>query len=268
MEISTVYYNMLKSIGFDVYAVPAKARGRKDGIPFGGYSGWVHTTNIITFEGDVIGEDGRRSRQIKRYASDVAFGGDGPTRPLLLDESGKTEIRNIGNQTVRLIRSHLPPPDTTRTLHWVYQYRNKPTDEWNSFYAFLDQEMFTPKDYEVMSHWASTAGINSFQTFTVLVIRFMAGENEGDFLDDGVTPRIVGKRMLINNLVKSFPDERGRTELVKELYGEEERVRWLKEYFGIDLKEEEVQGIRGTDMDLGVVNGVREGELVAVAKTG
>lgn len=177
----------------------------------------VHSTNIVTFEnGD-------------KYSVDVGFGGDGATKPLLL-RSGHA-VQNLGSQEIRLLYDSMPEASEADQKVWIYQYRNRAEQAWNSFYAFPESEFFQA-DLEQMNYWTSTFP-QSFQRLQILVVKFL--RNGAD---------IVGKVMLVDGKVKR--NMGGKTEIVKECRDEDERVRALKEYFDIDLSDEEIMGIRGT----------------------
>ncbi|KAH7336102.1 arylamine N-acetyltransferase 1 [Rhexocercosporidium sp. MPI-PUGE-AT-0058] len=190
------------------YMAGAKGRARKDGIPSGEFLGWVHIVSIVTFTSPSGNEE--------RYASDVAFGGDGPCFPLPLDSSPEPPVfLNLGTQEVRIVHTNISQQLEPRHKFW-----------------------FTQADFEVMSYYTSTyrEGTN-WQPFTVLVVGFI---REGE--------AIVGKKMLVDAVVKR--NDGGKTKLVLVCKGEEERVRVLKEEFGIELTGEEVEGIRGTGVEL------------------
>ena len=164
---------------------------------------------------------------------DVSFGGDGAIKPIPLLEDHIT--RNIGTQELRLVHDSIPQHIDKGHKVWIYQYRNQSDMPWNSFFCFPELE-FTLADYQVMNHFTSTSP-DSFQTYTVLVVKFLREGNE-----------IVGKVMLVNGDVKR--NMGGKTSLVKTCKTEEERVEALREYFGIDLTQEESEGIRGTVTEL------------------
>ena len=169
---------------------------------------------------------------------DVAFGGDGATKPLPLI-SGHVE-QNLGPQEIRLLYSTISHQIDQSKKLWIYQYRNGKDKEWNSFYAFPDIE-FLPQDFEIMNYFTSTSQGWNFQTRTVLIVRFLRGK-------DAEAEKIVGKVMLVNGEVKR--NMGGKTEVVQVCQTEEERVRALEEYFAITLTEEEKDGVRGRNVEL------------------
>ena len=175
--------------------------------------------NIVTLE------DGTK------YAVDVAFGGDGATRPLLLESDHIT--RNIGTQDVRLIHDTIPEHTTDQKL-WMYQCRNSPELAWNSFYCFTEHE-FLHSDFVVMSLFASKT---IFQTTNVLAIKFLRNQEQ-----------VYGKIMLVNDVVKM--NTSGKTKVERVFDTEEERVDGLNKYFGITLTQEEKEGIKGMHAELG-----------------
>lgn len=189
----------------------------------------VHVVNIVTFE------DG------SKWHVDVGFGGDGATKPLPLIE--ETVTQNIGTQDLRLIRDNIDVQLDKSQKYWVYQYRNSVDHPWNSFYAFPETE-FLEVDFEITNYYVSNSPA-SFQTTTVLVVKFLRRKVEGS--NDG-EEEIYGKVMLVNGEVKL--NTGGKTAVVKVCETEAERVEALKEYFGISLIEEEKGGIRGWRTEL------------------
>lgn len=56
----------------------------------------------------------------QKYHVDVAFGGDGPTRPMLLVP--RRTFQNLGPQEVRLIYDNIPTQTLLEPKFWIYQY--------------------------------------------------------------------------------------------------------------------------------------------------
>lgn len=185
----------------------------------------------------------------EKFALDVAFGGDGPITPLLL-EGSRTAVPNIGPQQVRLIQDTIPKQQLETTKLWIYQYRNGPDREWNSFYSFAELEFFQ-EDFEVMNWFASA---RTLHRWTVLVVRFLREADCSLFSERGewglstADVGIVGKVMLVNDVVKV--NLGGKTEIVRSFDSEKGRLQALKEYFGIELTSDQQQGILGWDMRL------------------
>jgi arylamine N-acetyltransferase len=183
----------------------------------------VHVVNIVTLA------DG------SKYHMDVGFGGDGATKPLPLIDGHVTQ--NLGSQEVRLVHGNIPDQTDLSQKLWIYQYRNGPEKDWNSFYAFPELQ-FIAQDFHIMN-WYTSKHPESFQTFTVLIVRYLRKEGED---------RISGKVMLINGVVKQ--NLGGKTEVVMECKSEEQRIEALKKYFEITLTEEEKNGVLGTVTEL------------------
>jgi arylamine N-acetyltransferase len=186
-----------------------------------------------------------------KFSADVAFGGDGPTCPLPMDDQGHIH-QNLGSQQVRLIHDVLPKQRLREPKVWIYQYRNGPDREWNSFYSFLEVEFFA-EDFQVQNWWASA---HTLHRWTVLVVRFL---REGEALTfsrtkgrPGEDVEIVGKVMLVNNVVKV--NMGGKTQVVHQFETEAGRLEALKEYFGIHLTEAEASCISDWDMALRLPN--------------
>jgi len=235
MEGSLFFYHVLRSLGFDVYPTGVRIRLREDGIPSGDYIGFVHIILIVTFA------DG------SRYATDVSFGGDGPTQPLPLIPDVATT--NLGAQEVRYVFEPIPQV-SRRALgeqqrFWTYQYRNGPDRDWISFYCFTDTE-FLEADFGIINYYTSQG--RTFQRVTVLAIKFLRSGGDADAVEDVERRAITGKLMMLQGTLKR--NLGGKTEIVKECKTEEERVQALKEWFGIELTEEEVAGIKGEVTEL------------------
>lgn len=187
-----------------------------------------------------------------KYSADVAFGGDGPTAPLPMNDDA-TIHQNLGSQQVRLVHDHIGKQQLSEPRLWIYQYRNGADKEWNSFYSFTELEFFQ-EDFEVQNWWACA---HTLHRWTVLVVRFLREGEPVQYTDgnDDATRAaeaddvcIMGKVMLVNNLVKV--NMGGKTQVVCELGNEVRRVAALKTYFNITLLEEEVNAIYGWDMAL------------------
>lgn len=104
----------------------------------------------------------------------------------------------------------------------------------------MPEHEFTELDFENLNVYLSECERNH-QTYTVLVIRFLRGGEEGE-------QKIKAKVMMVQREVKQ--NLGGRTELVKVCRTEEERTEVLKEVFGINLTEEEKGAIRGWASEL------------------
>ncbi|KAM0244355.1 hypothetical protein ACHAP5_006371 [Fusarium lateritium] len=223
MELSIFFHHMLRGLGFDVYMTGVRNRTRLDGVPQGEYQG----------------------------CADVAFGGDGPTSPLRMDECAKS-IKNLGSQEVRLIHKHIPKQHFRGPKLWIYQYRNGASQEWNSYYSFSDLEFFQ-EDFEVQNWWTAA---KTLHRHTVLVVRFLRQDEATEYSQatgrktdkHADTVMVVGKIMLINDTVKvNFG---GKTQTVSKLESEEERLDALRLYFGISLTSQEALAIHDWDTAL------------------
>ena len=231
MENSILIHHVLLALDFPVYLSAVRIRHRKDGIPHGAYSGWVHIVNIVQLSNGL------------KYMLDVGFGGDGATAPLPLIPN--TPHTNLGTQEVRLIRDWIPTQlhrQDEESKMWIYQYRNDVSQQWNSFFAFQEVEAME-NDFRVVN-WYTGSHPESFQTFTQLVVKFMrqpvvAGTEEQE---------IYGKRMLVNNVVKE--NIGGKTCAVQECRTEADRIQALRKWLGMEFTEEEKRGIQGWSTEL------------------
>jgi arylamine N-acetyltransferase len=230
MEVSLLFNHILRGLGFDIYTAGVKIRRRQKGIPDGPYTGHVHIVNIVTLS------DG------SKWMCDVAFGGDGATKPLQLLENEITH--NMGTQEIRLVKEHIPAQIDRRpqTKMWIYQYRNSPTQAWNSFYAFHEVE-FTAEDFDVMN-WYTGHWPDSPQLSDVLVIKFLRRQRP----DCEGGAEIFGKRMLVGGTVKE--NLGGKTKVVATCFSEVDRIAALEEWFDIKLTEAERRGIVGWRTEL------------------
>ncbi|KAF2440667.1 arylamine N-acetyltransferase 2 [Karstenula rhodostoma CBS 690.94] len=231
MENSILFNHVLRGLGFTAYMAGVRIRLRENGIPAGAYIGWVHLVNIVTLpSGD-------------KYMLDVGFGGDAPTTPIPLVHGHTTT--NISPQENRLVYGHIPQQvvQTEETKLWIYQYRNGEEVEWNSFYAFPLLE-FLEADFKIMN-WYAGSHPESFQTFTMLIIKFLRRQKEGG--EEGEM-EVYGKRMLVNGVVKE--NTGGKTRVVQECSTEAERYEALEKWFGMRLSEEEKTGIVGHATEL------------------
>ncbi|KAF3763313.1 hypothetical protein M406DRAFT_94316 [Cryphonectria parasitica EP155] len=227
MEGSLFFLEILRSIGFRAYPAMVRIRLRENGVPKGDYIGIVHLVIII--------EVPTAHGETEKYVCDVAFGGDGPVVPMPFKEGVVT--RNIGTQEIRFVHEELPK---SLGKYWVYQYRNGPDKEWNSFYAFNDTEALA-RDFEPINYWTSQGP--TFQKTTMIIVKFLLGPAGPDG-DSGV----VGKIMLVNDTIKR--NMGGKTEVVQVCSTEPERVEALKKHFGISLTDEEIIGIQGSVTEL------------------
>ncbi|KAF2814450.1 arylamine N-acetyltransferase 1 [Mytilinidion resinicola] len=235
MEAAIFFNHILRALGFDAYTAGVRIRYRENGIPKGDYIGWTHIVNIVTLPDST------------KHVLDVAFGGDGPTKPLPLLPGIVTS--NIGTQELRFVHEPLAQQthDAVASKYWIYQYRNAPTAPWNSFYAFTELE-FLHGDFEIMNHFTSTSK-RSFQTYTALVVKFlMAREGDEEMraelrAEGKGKGGVYGKVMLVGGDVKVNTDR--KTRVVKRCETEAERVKALREWFGMSFTEEEREGIRG-----------------------
>ena len=169
-----------------------------------------------------------------KYMVDVAFGINGPTRPLRL-EHGREEA-GIAPGRMRLVYDNIPDHTDRSQRLWIYQNRQTPETEWTSTYAFTELE-FLPQDYEIMNLWTSTSR-KTFFTYRICVVKFLldgSGEVEG-------TVSLVGAE--VKRRIK-----RGSV-VLQTCRDEVERIAVLEELFAIKLTKEERGGIRGLCTEL------------------
>jgi arylamine N-acetyltransferase len=170
----------------------------------------------------------------QRYLVDVAFGADGPCRPLPLIHGH--ESPGIFPQLYRLTYTLLPQHTDNSQRTWVYSYRQS-DDPWTDGYSFTEVEFF-PADYEVMNLSTMTTP-QSFFVQVVLCVKTLLNKDSKD---------AEGVLTLFQNEVKKRMG--GTKEVVETLRSETDRVRALEKWFGIVLTEEERRGIVGLVTEL------------------
>ncbi|KAJ5771617.1 hypothetical protein N7520_002146 [Penicillium odoratum] len=226
LEVSIFFHHILLGLGFSVYMTGVRNRQRVNGIPGGEYGGWTHIVNILELNGI-------------QYHIDVAFGGDGPTKPIPMI-SGST-IRNLGTQEVRLIYGNMSKQSRPSQKLWIYQYRNGVDKEWNSFYSFGEFEFFQ-EDFAVINRYTSWDTITKNNHWIVKFLR--EGEVgglqllEGELCacahgDDEDEVGIVGKIMYVNGDVKL--NMGGKTRVIDSFKTEEEKLAGLKKWFAFEF---------------------------------
>ncbi|KAL1617256.1 hypothetical protein SLS56_011060 [Neofusicoccum ribis] len=266
MENSIFFNYVLRTLGFDAYLVGARARPRVNGIPTGDFTGCprhngdtedqkkereseeprlthslsqpsrMHVVNIVTLPTESGSADGTTPA---KYMCDVGFGGDMPTVPVPLVAPSPVLHNSIGTQEIRLERGRIPgmrAPESSGQAFWIYQYRNAEDQPWHAAFCFTETE-FLERDLEVLN-WYTSRDPRCFQTFTLLVVRFLMRGGE-----EGGKGEVYGKLMLVNDEVKE--NLGGKTRLVKKCETEEERVQVLKDMFGMTLTKEQREAIAG-----------------------
>lgn len=253
-ETAVFWLNILRGLGFTAYHCQASIRLRDGPVPRGDFVGPRHVVTVVEFGSE-------------RWVTDVGFGGDGMTAPLPLLQNIEVERKypihkNLGSQEVRVTRGAYPGAvsDGEGNRVWFYEYRNRPGDGWNRYYAFGDREA-SCWDLECANYWVSSHP-ESFQRKQILVVKFLRDSCEdtwkeglreaADNRESGpiVVPEVEtgGKIMLADGTVKR--NLGGKTEIVKVCRTEEERVQALREYFGITLSDDEKEGIKGFETAL------------------
>lgn len=178
--------------------------------------------NIVTIEG-------------KSYLVDVAFGSNGPCRPIPL-QSG-LEFGGIYPVKCQLEYKALAEHTDPKQRAWVFSSQADEYSPWTDQYAFVEIEFF-PADFEVMNLATMTAP-QSFFVQTVVATKIILNQESQE--PEGVL-------ILHKDYVKMRIGE--STVIVETLNTEAERVRALRYHFMIDLKPEEQRAIRGLPSEL------------------
>jgi arylamine N-acetyltransferase len=168
----------------------------------------------------------------EKYAVDVGFGGDGPTKPLpLVVHKVHT---NLGAQEIRYDYASIAQFQSDCRF-WIYQYRNGKDREWLPYYCFSETP-YLREDFDIMNYYSSSPA-NKNQNANILLVKFMRTGSQ-----------ITGKRTVFNNIVKE--NTGGKSKVLVNCKNEEERIEAFKEHFGIILLEEERNGIKGRVTEL------------------
>ncbi|KAF8311605.1 cysteine proteinase [Clavulina sp. PMI_390] len=203
-EINTLFGNVLRSLGYDVYSGAARVHMGQDAR-----IAWGHMLNFVTIDN-------------QKYVVDAGFGGPGPIEPLPLQDG--VEHSTVAPASARYIKAPIKSMTNQSQEWWIYQHRsnsspeneasantgplppshdNPPiqtplqaqtpssvvsnlsshsspsTDEakaekkaqWLDVYSFSELE-FTPEDYKSLSI-ASSYRRDSFFTFTLAASRMV-----------------------------------------------------------------------------------------------
>ena len=224
MENNNLFYTVLKTLGFDVYPTGARVNEGVSASAAGKprtqlrYSGWSHMINIVTIQGI-------------RYFVDVGFGSGGPTHPVPLVHD-RPMLNTRPEQSVRLMYESIPDVTARDQKTWIYQKRNTDDEDFSPCYCFAETE-FLPLDFEVMSHYTSTARTSWF-TYQIVCVKWVLSE-------DG--EEIVGETTLMDKSIKQRL--LGKTEHLMEIKSEEDRLLALERHLSIKLSREEKNGVRG-----------------------
>ncbi|KAF8244212.1 arylamine N-acetyltransferase 1 [Wilcoxina mikolae CBS 423.85] len=242
MENNTLFYALLRTLGFTVWPTGARVStavdsGGKDRS--GRFLGWNHMVLIVEEEEE-------------RWAVDVGFGGKGPISPLPLVAEKITQ--GIGPEQYRLHFAPLKQMQNQVLKYWILQWRESDGKEWGDLYTFSTEVEFSREDYEVMNLATSTISV-----FVGLVccVRNILGDEIAD--SEAGVQTTVGKMLLNGGTVKRRIG--GKTEVMQVCKSECERVEALETWFGIVLTKKEREGIRKRPTEI-----KKEGESTVVSK--
>lgn len=233
MEVNYFYHLILYSLGFDVYMAGSRIYNGDH------YGGWTHVINIVTI-GDV------------RYLLDGGFGGQGPPRPIKLEQGSVSQ--QIAPAQLKLLYENIPQNLNRNQKIWIYEYRYNENSDWSPMYCFTDLE-FTPDDIESMN-FAPSMSRHTFFTHKVVASRFTTDkENNGEELPD--SPNEEALEGEIDGSITINHDNlkwRRRGEKVAHFYFEtdDDRVQAFKKYFGITLADEDREAVINTMAMIGV----------------
>ncbi|KAJ5884459.1 hypothetical protein N7504_012031 [Penicillium tannophilum] len=223
MENSGVFFIVLRSLGFHVYATGGRvSRAAATGVDDGRYMSYGHMILIVVVDGE-------------KYMVDVGFGNNCATAPLPLRE-GATAT-HIGASEMRLIRDSLIEFIDKEQKVWIYQTRYNPTSVWVPNICFSDVE-FLPQDFAMINFSVSQKRTSWFGQIFVCMRMIM----------DPSEKQIVGQYVMSGKEVKKRVH--GQTEILQILHNEEGRVKALAKYFDMSLRQSEIQGIQGLTSEL------------------
>ena len=217
METNCFFGTVLRSLGYEVISVGARVHDSINENGRDSYMGFSHMVNLIKLGG-------------MTFMVDVGFGGDGPVRPLSLEEEQECCVQGIGEQQMRVFRNNIPDNIDLGQRLWIYQTRYAKEHAWSPVYCFTELE-FLPQDYKILNYYTSTSR-NSWFTQAVVVVKMIRGEKE-----------IVGNLNMKDGMVKRRI--KGESEIIVDCKSEVERIEALDRHFGIKLEADEVEGIQG-----------------------
>ncbi|GAD94449.1 hypothetical protein PVAR5_3075 [Paecilomyces variotii No. 5] len=227
MENTGIFYIVLRSLGFEVYAAGGRVShfiSRK--VDDGTFGGLGHMVLIVT-----IGS----GKYMVCHMVDVGFGPACPPRPLPL-EADYTAV-SAAPAELRLIRDSIPEFTDKSQRVWIYQIRSSSEKEWAPAYCFSDIE-FLPQDFAVMN-FSTSKGEGSPFTKDLMIMKGILDDDE---------EALIGQYTLSGTEVKERIG--GDAKTVEILRTEQDRVNALAKWFGIRLHQEEINGIRGMVSEL------------------
>ncbi|MCJ1396787.1 N-terminal acetyltransferase [Xylographa bjoerkii] len=108
-ELNRMFGLLMKGLGFEVTMHGARVHAAAGGGEGDWYFGWTHMVNLVHLNGN-------------NYLVDVAFGGLGPVKPLLLEPNSIAS--GVGNQQYRLSKEVVKSQGQAEGL-WIYQQRTR-----------------------------------------------------------------------------------------------------------------------------------------------
>lgn len=207
--------------------------------PVNRFGGWTHVINVVTIAGN-------------RYLLDGGFGGQGPSRPIMLDHG--VESTQIAPAELRLMYESIPNNLDKSQKVWVYQHRYNQDSPWVPMYCFTDLE-FTPDDVDSMN-FAPWLNRKTFFTHKVVSVRFTT-DKEVDSPDGPGSPspeslegEIDGSLTINHDVLKWRKN--GKKIVVIPFKTDDDRVAALSKYFGISLTDQDREAILNTAAQIGV----------------
>ncbi|KAJ7718202.1 hypothetical protein DFH07DRAFT_761657 [Mycena maculata] len=250
--LNGLFFQMLKGLGFRVYAGSGRINEQPPGVPEI-FHAFVH---MILFVQPMEGSN-------TTYLVDV---GAGPARPMLLAD-GEVVVGSSPTEHHTLIRTSRTDSSLASSLNFqgpeMFEWRLKsvhtrkdPTQPETSrvLYSFIEDEFFDA-DYKAFNYsvLGLTAGL--FWENVVCMKFFWMSDEEVLSVDDTVdsatlTPltRYMGRLAMAGNAVRRHIGT--QTAVLREMKTEVERADALKEFFGINIPHEDLKYIRGRGAEL------------------
>ncbi|KAJ5545054.1 hypothetical protein N7535_006558 [Penicillium sp. DV-2018c] len=223
MENSGLFYHVLRSLGYLVYATGGRvSHAAAKGVDNGLYLSLGHMILIVIIKG-------------AKYMVDVGFGNNCATAPLPLQEGATATA--IAPSEMRLVRESIAEFTDPSQKIWIYQVRYNPESKWVPQICFSEVE-FLPQDFGVMN-FSTSRSRTSWFTQIFVCMRMILNERGTE---------IIGQRVMSGKEVKQRLH--GETEVLQILETEDDRVKALAKYFDMHLRESEIQGIRGLPSEL------------------
>ncbi|KAJ7245643.1 hypothetical protein B0H12DRAFT_1127455 [Mycena haematopus] len=250
--LNGLFFQMLKGLGFRVYAGSARINEQAPGIA----PVFLGLSHMILFVQPTEGSN-------TTYLVDVA---NGPVRPILLQEDeyvmgASPSEHHVLTRTARADSSLESSPNSqaSQKFEWRLESVHDAKDDTQPkstrvMYSFIEDEFFEA-DFKGFNESIVGATSGFFWENVVCTKFFWMDDDEVRAVDEAVdtatlTPlnRYLGRLVMPGDAVRSHIGT--RTTVLRTIKTEVERAEALKESFGIDIPHENLKHIRGRGAEL------------------